>query len=108
MRHKVLPVSNKIIKPWNLDASCNYKDINLKLEKFKQKFPLNSQVRLKEYANADEMTKRSHLAFWSKKVYKISGYKIPLSFDLPIGIYLNLNHKRIPGVFYETEIKLTL
>ena len=100
--------SNKIIKPWNLDASCNYKDINLKLEKFKQKFPLNSQVRLKEYANADEMTKRSHLAFWSKRVYKISGYKIPLSFDLPIGIYLNLNHKRIPGVFYETEIKLTL
>ena len=100
--------SNKIIKPWNLDSTCSYKDINLKLEKFELKFPLNSQVRLKEHANADEMTKKSHLPFWSKSIYKITGYKIPLTYDSPIGIYLNLNKRRIPGVFYESEIKLSI
>lgn len=100
--------SNKIITPWNLDNDCTYKDINLKLEKFKKMFPLNAQVRLKEYANADELSKRSHLPFWSKNVYTIAGYKIPISYQLPIGIYLNLNNKQIPGVYYKTEIKLSL
>lgn len=100
--------SIKITTPWNLDETCTYKNINLKLEKFKKIFPLNAQVRLKQYANADEMTKKSHLPFWSKNVYRIAGYKIPISYHLPIGIYLKLNNKQIPGVYYKTEIKLSL
>ena len=71
-------------------------------------FPLNSLVRLKrKYFIKKYFQKKSLNAPWSSQLFRVVGYKRPLSSDEPVGFYLsnNKDNAKIPGIYYNHEIK---
>ena len=90
-----------------LSNQTKYK-IDREMKIAEKSFPLNSLVRLKrKYFIKKYFQKKSLNAPWSSQLFRVVGYKRPLSSDEPVGFYLsnNKDNAKIPGIYYNHEIK---
>ena len=74
----------------------------------KQRFPIDSCVKVLKHPGQQREKKKSHKKVWSVENYFICGYKTPPSPLEEIGLRLRtkkIGGKTIKGIFYEKELK---
>ena len=102
---------NPPTKPWELTLKSkifkyqsNKDQIQKNLVKIKKTFKINQAVRL--FNKPEKFSKKTHFSHWTSEIFFIDGYKILLTSEESIGLYLcNRLGERIKGITYGPNLK---